>query len=171
MLRQAEDWADTLVAHTSPEGYRHSVFPAAVEAWAEFGSIDVKLDGAGWQLARTSFAIDPLRGLHQPRTLSDVGRALNLPVAPLGEEADGQALLVIDTLGRVHSLDHTGEWFLGHTLDQALTTLITGAVPQRLGLPARPGAAPAPRPAPDAAEAPASGPSAADSPGTQIPGR
>jgi hypothetical protein len=141
VLIQAEDWADELAAHVSPEGYRHSVFPAAVEAWAEFGGIVVDLDGPGRQVARTPFVVDPLRGLHQPRTLGDLGRALEVPVAPLGEEGDGRALLAVDALGRVYSLDHTGEWFLGETVDQALTTLIMGAMPQRLGLAAaHPGA-------------------------------
>ncbi|MBB1247311.1 SUKH-3 domain-containing protein, partial [Streptomyces durbertensis] len=38
-IRQAEIWADTLRAHTSPSGHLHHVFPAAVEAWAEFGGL------------------------------------------------------------------------------------------------------------------------------------
>jgi hypothetical protein len=90
------------------------------------------LDGPGIEVARTPFVIDPLRGLHQPRTLADLGRALELPVAPLGEERDGAALLAIDAVGRVYSLDHAGEWFLGHTMDQALTALINGLRAERL---------------------------------------
>ena len=131
-LPRAEQWADALISHASPEGHRHSVFPAAVEAWAEFGGLAVELDGTGRDLARTPFSIDPLAGLHQPRTLADLGRALDLPLAPLGEERDGAALLAIDALGRVYSLDHTGEWFLGQTMDLALTALITGTAPERL---------------------------------------
>ena len=131
-LPRAEQWADALISHSSPEGHRHSVFPAAVEAWAEFGGLTIDLEGAGRDLARTSFSIDPLAGLYQPRTLADLGRALDLPLAPLGEERGGQALLVIDALGRVYSLDHSGEWFLGQNVDQAVTTLITGSVPERL---------------------------------------
>ncbi|WP_042411784.1 SUKH-3 domain-containing protein [Streptacidiphilus carbonis] len=131
-LPRAEQWADTLSGHVSPEGHRHAVFPAAVEAWAEFGGIRVTLEGAGAQQARTAFTIDPLLGLNQPRTLADLGRCLELPLAPLGEERDGQALLAIDALGRVHSLDHSGEWFLGQTIDQALALLVTGRTPERL---------------------------------------
>lgn len=131
-IHQAEQWADILASHTGADGHRHSVFPAAVETWAEFGGIRVDLAGAGERLARTPFVIDPLRGLHQPRTLTDLGRALGMPVAPLGEENDGQALLVVDVTGRVHSLDHTGEWFLGRDIDRALTTLIVGGLPVRL---------------------------------------
>ncbi|MEY9963043.1 hypothetical protein ABIA33_001069 [Streptacidiphilus sp. MAP12-16] len=132
LLPRAEQWADTLSGRTSPEGHRHAIFPAAVEAWAEFGGLAVTLEGDGQQLARTPFSIDPLVGLYQPRTLADLGRCLELPLAPLGEEREGQALLAIDALGRVYSLDHSGEWFLGQTVDQALATLITGAVPERL---------------------------------------
>jgi hypothetical protein len=132
---QAEEWSRTLLEHTSPEGHRHAVFPAAADAWAEFGGLrlDLKgLDGAGHLLARTPFTIDPLLGLHQPRTLADLGRALDVPVAPLGAELDGRALLGIDATGRVYSLDHTGEWYLGPSADAAITTLVTGALPRLL---------------------------------------
>lgn|GEM_PF-1242981 len=136
LAAQAEEWAHAVAAYTSPEGYRHSVFPAAVAAWAEFGGLQVDLEGLageGLLLARTPFTIDPLLGLHQPRTLSDLGRALgDVEVAPLGAELDARALLAVDEAGRVYSLDHSGEWFLGATLDHALTTLITGTLPHRL---------------------------------------
>ena len=131
-LPQAERWADSLAGYTSPEGHRHALFPAAMEAWAEFGGLAVTLEGAGREQARTAFVLDPLAGLYQPRTLADLGRCLELPLAPLGTEREGQALLAIDALGRVHSLDHSGEWFLGQTVDQALGGLILGTSPERL---------------------------------------
>ncbi|WFB07708.1 SUKH-3 domain-containing protein [Streptomyces sp. LX-29] len=131
-IRQAEVWADALRAHTSPAGHRHTVFPAAVEAWAEFGALRVQPPTGGRQIAPTPFLIDPLTGLHLARTLSDLGRALGTEMCPLGEEADGQALLAIDAEGRVYSLDHSGDWFLGPDLDTALATLITGVQPPRL---------------------------------------
>ncbi|MDX3119814.1 SUKH-3 domain-containing protein, partial [Streptomyces scabiei] len=46
-IKQAEIWADTLRDHTSPAGHRHAVFPAAVEAWAEFGGLTVTPTGPG----------------------------------------------------------------------------------------------------------------------------
>ncbi|MFI8084086.1 SUKH-3 domain-containing protein [Kitasatospora sp. NPDC086009] len=131
-IRQAEEWADALAAYGGPAGVGHAVFPAAVEAWAEFGGLAFDLDGPGRQLARTPFLVDPLCGLHQPRTLADLGRALDTRLAPLGEEAYGQALLAVDEEGRVYSLDHTGEWFLGHGVDQAISTLVLGTAPERL---------------------------------------
>ncbi|MFD0264392.1 SUKH-3 domain-containing protein [Kitasatospora indigofera] len=134
-IQQAEEWADALAGYGTPgdaHGVRHSVFPAAVEAWAEFGGLHFEPSGAGRDLARTPFLLDPLCGLHQPRTLADLGRALDTKLAPLGEEMYGRALLAIDEAGRVYSLDHTGEWFLGEGVDQAVTTLLLGTLPERL---------------------------------------
>ncbi|MFD0022384.1 SUKH-3 domain-containing protein [Streptomyces sp. NPDC058382] len=131
-IRQAEEWADALRSHTSPAGHQHAVFPAAVEAWAEFGGLHITATAPGRQIAPAAVRIDPLHGLHLARTLADLGRALETEVAPLGEEGDGLGVLAIDTEGRVYSVDHTGDWYLGPDIDQALTTLVTGAQPARL---------------------------------------
>jgi hypothetical protein len=131
-IRQAEEWADALRAHTSPAGHQHAVFPAAVEAWAEFGGLHIAAPAPGRQIAPAPVRIDPLSGLHLARTLGDLGRALQTEVSPLGEEGDGQAVLAIDVEGRVYSIDHTGDWFLGADIDQALATLVGGFQPERL---------------------------------------
>ncbi|WNI24356.1 SUKH-3 domain-containing protein [Streptomyces sp. ITFR-16] len=131
-IRLAEEWADALRSHASPAGHQHAVFPAAVEAWAEFGGLRITATAPGRQIAPAAVRIDPLSGLHLARTLGDLGRALGTEVAPLGEEGDGQAVLAIDTEGRVYSIDHTGDWFLGADIDAALTTLVTGIQPERL---------------------------------------
>ncbi|MEU8569604.1 SUKH-3 domain-containing protein [Streptomyces pathocidini] len=132
-IKQAEYWADTLRAHVSPAGHRHTVFPAAVEAWAEFGGLRVAAQGPGRNVAPTSFVIDPMRGLHMARTLGDLGGALGVEVSPLGVETDGAgAVLAIDAEGRVYGLDHTGDWYLGRDIDQALSTLLMGTRPSRL---------------------------------------
>jgi hypothetical protein len=135
-IRQAEFWADTLRAHTSPAGHQHAVFPAAVEAWAEFGGLHITGTDNGRHIAPTPLRVDPERGLHWARTLADLGRALGTDIAPLGEElgatGEGSALLAIDNEGRVYSLDHSGDWFLGRDIDTALATLITGTRPVRL---------------------------------------
>ncbi|MFD8736820.1 SUKH-3 domain-containing protein [Streptomyces sp. NPDC059618] len=131
-IKQAEYWADELRGHESPAGHRHAVFPAAVEAWAEFGGLRIGSAGPGRQLTPTALHLDPLHGLHMARTLGDLGRALDTEVCPLGEEPDSHALLAIDAEGRVYSLDHTGDWFLGPHIDAALTTLLTGTPPPRL---------------------------------------
>ncbi|MGW1158388.1 SUKH-3 domain-containing protein [Streptomyces sp. NPDC002513] len=131
-IKQAEHWADTLRGHTSPAGHRHAVFPAAVEAWAEFGDLHITAQSPGRQLAPATLHLDPLHGLHLARTLGDLGRALDTEVCPLGEETDSRTLLAIDTEGRVYALDHTGDWYVGPDIDRALTTLLTGIEPVRL---------------------------------------
>ncbi|MFE2095485.1 MULTISPECIES: SUKH-3 domain-containing protein [unclassified Streptomyces] len=131
-IKQAEIWADALREHTSPAGHRHTVFPAAVEAWAEFGGLHIKPGGPGRQVAPATLHLDPLHGLHHARTLGDLGRALGTEVSPLGEEAGTAALLAIDSEGRVYTLDHTGDWYAGPDIDHALSTLIGGTEPVRL---------------------------------------
>ncbi|AKJ12645.1 SUKH-3 domain containing protein [Streptomyces incarnatus] len=131
-IKQAEIWADTLREHTSPAGHRHTVFPAAVEAWAEFGGLTITPSGPGRQIAPATLHLDPLHGLHHARTLGDLGRALATELCPLGEETDTTAVLAIDTEGRVYTLDHTGDWYVGPDIDHALATLVTGIQPVRL---------------------------------------
>ncbi|TLS40426.1 SUKH-3 domain containing protein [Streptomyces montanus] len=131
-IKQAEIWADALRSHESPAGHRHAVFPAAVEAWAEFGGLHIQPPGPGRQIAPSPVHLDPLHGLHMARTLADLGRALDTEVCPLGEESESRALLAIDAEGRVYTLDHTGDWYLGPDIDQALTGLISGTEPERL---------------------------------------
>ena len=131
-IKQAEVWADTLREHTSPAGHRHAVFPAAVEAWAEFGGLHIAPTGPGRQVAPAHLHFDPLHGLHLARTLGDLGRALDTEVCPLGAESDTEALLAIDAEGRIYALDHTGDWYLGPDIDQALAGLVAGIEPVRL---------------------------------------
>ncbi|WP_037852802.1 SUKH-3 domain-containing protein [Streptomyces sp. NRRL S-340] len=131
-IKQAEIWADTLREHASPAGHRHTVFPAAVEAWAEFGGLQITPTGPGRQIAPATLDLDPLHGLHMARTLGDLGRALDTDVCPLGAESDTQTLLAIDTAGRVYALDHTGDWYLGPDIDHALSALLSGLAPVRL---------------------------------------
>lgn len=125
-IKQAEIWADTLREHSSPAGHRHTVFPAAVEAWAEFGGLHIAPTGPGRQIAPATLHLDPLHGLHMARTLGDLGRALGTQTCPLGTETDSRALVAIDAEGRVYALDHTGDWYLGSDIDAALATLEIG---------------------------------------------
>ncbi|MFE9632264.1 SUKH-3 domain-containing protein [Streptomyces sp. NPDC006463] len=131
-IKQAEFWADALRDHTTPAGHRHEVFPAAVEAWAEFGGLTVNAPGTGRQIAPATIRLDPLTGLHLARTFADLGRALSTQLCPLGVEADASSHLAIDREGRVYGIDHTGDWYLGGSLDEALTLLLTGLQPTRL---------------------------------------
>jgi hypothetical protein len=132
-IKQAEIWADELRAYESPGGHRHAVFPAAVEAWAEFGGLEIPpVSGPGRQVAAGAVVIDPLRGLHLARTLGDLGRALETGISPLGDEPGSGALLCIDAEGRVYAVDHTGDWYAGPDVDSALAALVSGVRPVRL---------------------------------------
>ncbi|MGW6461204.1 SUKH-3 domain-containing protein [Streptomyces sp. NPDC055078] len=133
-IKLAEQWADALRAHESPAGHQHTVFPAAVEAWAEFGGLRIAALGPGRQTAPPVVRVDPLAGLHLARTLADLGRALETEISPLGMEGEDQAVLAIDAEGRVYSIDHTGDWYLGPGIDHALTSLLMGLQPKRLTL-------------------------------------
>jgi len=132
-IKQAEIWADRLRAYESPGGHRHAVFPAAVEAWAEFGGLSIPAaSGPGRQIAPSSVVVDPMRGLHLARTLGDLGRALETEISPLGEEPGSGAVLAIDAEGRVYAVDHAGDWYAGPDIDHALAALVGGLRPVRL---------------------------------------
>ena len=131
-IRQAEEWADALRSHASPAGHQHAVFPAAVEAWAEFGGLRITATAPGRQIATHHRAHRPAqRTPPRPHPRRPRPRPGNRG-RPLGEEGDGQAVLAIDAEGRVYSIDHTGDWYLGSDIDHALETLMTGAQPARL---------------------------------------
>ena len=68
-------------------------------------------------------------------TRRDAGRVRPGPahrLTPIGDEGDGTGLLAIDGDGRVFLLDHAGDWFLGDTIEDALTTLVLGLQPPRV---------------------------------------
>jgi hypothetical protein len=89
-------------------------------------------DGPGEQVAPSRFVIDPLRILHAVQVTATFAADLGVPLTPLGEENDGVGLITIDAFGRVFVADHTAEWFLGATLDEAFEVLIRGLLPKRI---------------------------------------
>jgi hypothetical protein len=129
---RARMWALALASHASPDGRQHTVVAPAMTAFAEFGGLSIRGEGAGEQVALSSFVLDPMRGLHSASTLAELTALIGAPLTPLGEEGDGTGLLAIDGRGRVFLLDHTADWFLGDTLDQALCTLVAGRMPARV---------------------------------------
>jgi hypothetical protein len=113
-------------------GARLRSFAAAVAALNEFGGLAVVPTEPGIDQVPQPFAFDPLLAPVCAETLADVATVLGVPLYPLGVEGDLAALLAIDERGRVFSIDHTGEWFLGVTTDAAIETLVTGRRPPRL---------------------------------------
>jgi hypothetical protein len=134
---QARAWGLRLASHASPGGRQHTVFPAALDAFARYGGLTVEPDGAAdpqgpEEVARSGFTLDPLRALHTVETLTALAARIGAALAPLGEEAGGVGILAIDEQGRVFVLDHAGEWFLGASIDEALGTLVLGRRPARV---------------------------------------
>lgn len=128
----ARDWGLRLAGHTGPSGRRHTVFPALLDALAEFGGVAVEAEGAGEDVAPSGFVIDPDRALHTVDVLAALAARTGTPLAPLGEEGDGVAVLAMDERGRVFALDHAGEWYLGESVEAALATLVLGRRPPRV---------------------------------------
>jgi hypothetical protein len=141
----AADVADVLRAYGWREGRRateetaaavrlvpYEPFPAAVTALEEFGGLYIAQDGPGRELRRRPFALDPTLVPPSGQALADFSRVLGVRLYPIGIEGGADALLVIDEQGRVFALDHAGEWYLGATAADAITTLVTGAQPPRI---------------------------------------
>ncbi|WP_433299447.1 SUKH-3 domain-containing protein [Actinoplanes sp. CA-030573] len=105
-----------------------TAFPAARRALAEFGGVRCGRRGPGRRRAIRLLTFDPLPGARQAATLAEFADVIGAPVFPLGTEG-GDALLVLDDRGRVFVLDQAGEWFVGATVDEAVTGLLTGDGP------------------------------------------
>lgn len=123
----------TMSAEVGADGTRHQPFPAAVAALEQFGGLYVVQDGAGVSLRRRPFALDPTLAAHCTQTLADLASVLGTRLFPLGVEGDADAFLAVDEQGRVFAADPYGEWFLGATVAEAITTLVVGAQPLRVG--------------------------------------
>jgi hypothetical protein len=129
---RGREWGLRIAAHATPGGRQHTVTARAIEAYAEFGGLWVRSPGEGEQVASSDFHLDPFLVRHSVETLAELAEATGAPLSPLGEEGDGTGILAVDEQGRVFVLDHTGDWFLGADLDEALTTLVLGRRPRRV---------------------------------------
>jgi hypothetical protein len=108
------------------------VFSPAAEAFLrEFGALSVEQSGAGVDLARNSFRVDPLLLLRALPTLAEFGRALDVALSPLGLVENG-SYRVLDERDRMFLIDHSGEWHLGDGAARGLTVLIDGVAPDRV---------------------------------------
>jgi hypothetical protein len=105
-----------------------TAFPAARRALAEFAGVRCGRRGPGRRRAIRLLTFDPLPAARQHRPLAEFAEVIAAPVFPLAVEG-GDALLVIDESARVFILDQAGDWFVGETLDKAITGLLTGSGP------------------------------------------
>jgi hypothetical protein len=106
------------------------MFPAAWRALNEFGGLHIEQDAPGISLSRHSFIIDPL-------AVRDAGRweynwifdewAVNGALFPLGVWNEGECDLAIDGQGRVVT---DNLQLVGNSIEEALTALILGIMPE-----------------------------------------
>lgn len=101
---------------------------AADEFLRAFGDLAVRQSGAGVDLARNSFTLDPLLLVHWVRPLAVRGRALGTVLAPLGRVENGAAVAMADD-ARLFLIDHTGEWAFTPGIERGLSDLIDGVLP------------------------------------------
>ncbi|MFF4876440.1 SUKH-3 domain-containing protein [Micromonospora sp. NPDC000668] len=114
------------------QAHRHAVFPAVMETLTAFPSLVGARRGPGEQVWISRFDIRPHTIAHTADTLADFGAVLGARVFPIGTEQQ-DSILAVDERGRVFALDQAGEWFLGDSIDAALTTLLLGRAPARVG--------------------------------------
>ncbi|MET8308334.1 SUKH-3 domain-containing protein [Micromonospora sp. NPDC005173] len=113
------------------QAHRHAVFPAVMETLTAFPSLVGARRGPGEQVWISRFDIRPHTIAHTADTLADFGAVLDARLFPIGTEQQ-DSILAVDERGRVFALDQAGEWFLGDTIDAALTTLLLGRAPARV---------------------------------------
>jgi len=130
--QRAQQWAQAVAGYVSPSGLRHTIVQPAMDVYAEFGSVAVRPPGPGEQIAPSRFVLDPLLVHHAVQVTAMFAGALGVPLTPIGEENEGAGILLIDATGKVFVMDHTAEWLVGPTLDDALEALVRGLLPARV---------------------------------------
>ena len=112
--------------------HRHAVLPAAERTLTAFPGLVCSRRGPGEQVRIQRFEVSPLAVAHTADTLAGFGAVLGARLFPLGTEA-GDSVLAVDEHGRIFALAQAGEWFLGADIDTALTGLLLGRAPARVG--------------------------------------
>jgi len=112
--------------------HRHQSFPAAEQTIYAFPWLHTRRSGPGEHVWIRPIRIAPARVAHTADTLGDFAAVIGARLFPLGTEGD-DALLAVDEHGRIFALDQAGEWFLGATIDEALTNLLLGRAVPKVG--------------------------------------
>ncbi|GAB2580545.1 hypothetical protein Aab01nite_57140 [Paractinoplanes abujensis] len=121
---------DAVARAVEASGGRLRPFEAARTAIADFPGVRCARRGPGLRRAVRLLRLDPVPGAYAVAALTEFAEVIGVPLFPIGVEG-GDAVVAIDELGRVFVLDQAGEWFVGSTLDEALTGLLTGDGPAR----------------------------------------
>jgi len=130
--QRGRDWALRIAAHVGPDGRQHALVGPAIEVYAEFGGLRLEPDGPGVEVAPSAVHLDPLPAVHTIATLAALGAVLGVPLSPIGVEAAGPGIVAIDERRRVFVLDHGGDWYVGASIEQAISTLLLGLRPPRV---------------------------------------
>jgi hypothetical protein len=117
------------IAADVPGGAPQECWNAAADAILRaFGGLAVTQSGAGVDLARNSFTLDPLLLERWARPLAIRGRALGTVLAPLGR-VENNAAIAVTSDSRLFLVDHCGEWAYEEGLERGLSDLIDGVLP------------------------------------------
>jgi hypothetical protein len=118
------------VAHAGvADGEQAPAWNAAADTFLRsFGGLSVRQAGAGVDVARNSFDLDPELLLHWSRSLAVRGEALGTVLAPLGR-VENDAAIAVSAEGRIILVDHTGEWAFEPGLERGLSDLVDGVLP------------------------------------------
>ena len=109
--------------------YGHRGFPAVERMMIDFPAVVSLHRGPGVRRAVRMLEIAPARVAHTTATLADLSAVLGVGLFPIGIEHGGDTLVAMDERGRIFGLDQAGEWYLGESIDEALTGLLTGTGP------------------------------------------
>jgi hypothetical protein len=131
--QRGRDWALRIAGHVAPDGRQHAVVAPAIDAYAEFGGLSVAPDGPGEAVAPSGVHLDPLLAVHTVATLATLAEVLGVPLTPLGVTAAGPGIVAIDARRRVFVLDHGGDWYVGASVEEAISTLLLGRPAPRVG--------------------------------------
>lgn len=101
---------------------------AATEFLRSFGGLAVNQSGAGVDLARNSFTIEPLLLVHWARPLAIRSRELETVLAPIGRVENGAAI-ALSSDNRVYLIDHSSDWAYEPGLERGLSDLLDGVLP------------------------------------------
>jgi hypothetical protein len=101
------------------------VVPAAIRALREFGGLAVDQMGAGIDMAKSSFVIDPTLAAGEEDRFLAFEQTLLEPLVPIGEAVNGHAFLGISASGKVYLVADTLQ-IIGESIHEALGNLIEG---------------------------------------------
>lgn len=120
----AQEWADLAMAALAEYGHPPlDTARAAVEKFPYLVSVR-RGPGVAHRIRPFEFGGDLVGAT--AAALAAFAGVIGCPLAPIGAEQAGDAIIAVDELGRVWVLDQAGEWYAGPELDTAFVVLLQG---------------------------------------------